>query len=56
LKILKANILVFLAYLTNNKYGKQVDVHGRTYRYVYKKFCHKAMVNEYLDENSWDVK
>jgi len=47
------NLKVFIAFITNNLFGKREDVHGRTYRYVYKKFGHKAMLGEYRDTNTW---
>lgn len=49
------HIRVFFAFLTNNYFGKREDIHGRNYRYVYKKFGHAAMVNDYMDGNSWYV-
>lgn len=51
-----ASLKVLMAYLTNNRGGKQEDVFGRTYRSVYRKFGHAAMLKEYLDENSWLIK
>lgn len=48
-----AHIKVWFAGLTNNYFGKREDVHGRTYKYVYKKFGHKKMVGEYLRGNTW---
>lgn len=49
------NIKIYIAYLTNNRGGKREDVHGRTYRQVYKKFGHKEMLKEYKQGNSWYV-
>ena len=50
------DLIVFFAYLTNNRGGKSVDAFGRSYREVYRKFGHEAMVKEYLKDNSWNVK
>jgi hypothetical protein len=50
-----SHILVLLAYWTNNRHGKREDVHGRSYRSVYRKFGHAAMVREYLDTNTWSI-
>ena len=50
------HLFVFIAYLTNNMLGKSEDVHGRTFRYVYKRFGHRSMVNDYRYGNSWLVK
>jgi hypothetical protein len=50
-----AHFFVFMAYLTNNSGGKRRDVHDRTYRSVYKKFGHSAMVSEYRTDNSWNI-
>ena len=53
----KAHIKVYLAYLTNNRTGKSVDVHGRTYRSVYKQFGHTVMFNDYYHySNTWFIK
>jgi hypothetical protein len=52
---MNVNIKVFIAYLTNNRKGKRIDVNGRDYRYVYKRFGHKCMVNEFKSQNSWRV-
>lgn len=54
--ILIADLKVYLAYKTNNKKGKQEDVHGREYKDVYRKFGHEAMVKEYLNKNTWLIK
>ena len=53
---MKEHIKVFLAFLTNNRGGKQVDVHGRTYRDVYKRFGHGVMLHDYQTINSWVIK
>lgn len=51
-----ANIKVFIAGKTNNRYGrKSFDVHDRSYTYVYKKFGHEMMVDEYLRTNGWGI-
>lgn len=47
------NLIILFAFITNNLFGKRVDLHGRTYRQVYAKFGHKRMLNEYRHENSW---
>jgi len=47
---------VFLAYCLFNTGGKREDVHGRTYRQVYREFGNKAMAGEFLYPNSWNVK
>ena len=46
---------VFLAYMLNNRRGKREDVHGRPYRYVYRKFGNRVMAEEFLYPNSWSV-
>ena len=51
-----ASINVFLAYILGNRRGKQVDVYGRTYKEVYRRFGNKAMTRDYLHGNSWYVK
>lgn len=51
--ILPLKIRVMIAGLTNNFFGKRVDLHDRNYRYVYKKFGHKIMLDEAKNENSW---
>lgn len=53
---MKDHVIILMAYLTNNRRGKQVDVHGRTYRSVYKKFGHQAMLDDYRGYNTWLVK
>lgn len=50
-----SHIKVYFAYLTNNKNGKQKDLHGRLYKNVYKKFGHSKMVDEYIKFNSWSI-
>jgi len=50
-----ASLCVMRAYLTNNRGGKQRDVHGRSYRSVYRKFGKAAMVDDVMDMNSWAV-
>jgi hypothetical protein len=55
-KKLKAHIVVFLAFCTNNKNGKRIDALGRPYKAVYEKYGHKNMYKEYLATNSWMVK
>jgi hypothetical protein len=52
---MKAHAKVFIAYLTNNWSGKSEDVHGRSYVYVYRRFGHREMVKEYLEDNTWGV-
>ena len=52
---MKDSLLVFMAYLTNNIFGKQEDVHGRKYRDVYKQFGHRAMLKDYHNGNTWCV-
>ena len=32
------------------------DAFGRSYRYVWKKYGHKEMVDEYLTDNTWRLK
>ena len=54
--MIRARIRVFIACVTNNKGGKREDVHGRTYRYAYKKFGNEAMAVEYMKTNSWHIK
>ncbi len=49
-------INVFLAYIVNNRRGKRKDVHGRSYRSVYRNFGNRAMAKEFLYPNSWYVK
>jgi hypothetical protein len=49
------HILVFIAFITNNVFGKRKDLNGRQYRYVYKKFGHKAMLRDYHNGNSWRI-
>ncbi len=49
-------INVFLAYVFHNWGGKKRDVHGRSYRYVYRKFGNRAMAKEFVYSNSWWVK
>lgn len=51
-----AVVAVLFAYLTNNKGGKQEDVYGRSYRYVFEKFGFDAMLEDYKHDNSWKVK
>lgn len=53
---LLAGLKVSIAYWTNNNGGKQEDVHGRSYRYVYEKFGRECMRDEYMHENSWLIK
>jgi len=38
------------------KINRRQDVFGKSYRYCYKKYGHKTMMNEYLGENSWKIK
>ncbi len=47
---------VFLAYILNNRRGKKEDVHGRLYRAVYREFGNRVMAEEFLYNNSWNVK
>ena len=47
------DLVIRFAYLTNNRWGKREDVHGRDYRYVYKKFGHQEMLAEYRYGNTW---
>lgn len=47
---------VLRAFFTNNKNGKKLDVHGRNYRDVYKKYGHKVMLYDYLHGNSWCIR
>ena len=49
-----ANIKVYLA-SKGLVWTKPEDVHGRTYKYVYKKFGHKEMLSEYLHGNTWMI-
>lgn len=49
-------INVFLAYILNNHRGKRKDVHGRPYRSVYREFGNRVMAEEFLYDNSWNVK
>lgn len=51
-----ARINVWLAYLCGNRRGKRVDVHGRSYRSVYKKYGNLIMADDFLHGNSWFVK
>ena len=51
-----ARVRVWWAYVTNNKTGKQEDVHGRRYSKVYLRFGNTAMAKEYLTDNSWLIK
>jgi len=37
------------------KIVRRMDVFGKTYRYTYRKYGHKEMVDEYLDTNSWRI-
>lgn len=53
--MITAKINVFLAYLCVNRGGKRVDVHGRKYRDVCKRFGMKAMAEDLLNGNSWYV-
>ena len=54
-KIIKAHILVNIAILTNNCFGNPKDLHGRKYKDVYKEFGYRAMIKEYLTDNSWEL-
>ena len=56
IEVFWARANVWLAYLMNNRRGKQVDVNGRTYRSVYRRFGNNAMAIESLHGNSWNVK
>jgi len=56
MKKIMANIKVFIAFLTNNARGKSEDVYERSYRSVYLRFGHRAMVKDFLEDNSWLVK
>jgi len=49
------NVFIFVAFMTNNIFGKREDVHGRKYRDVYKRFGHRAMLYDYRNGNSWRV-
>ncbi len=51
-----AKINVYLAYLLGNLGGKRVDIHGRKYRDVYKRFGNLTMARDFLQDNSWFVK
>lgn len=51
-----AGINVWLAYCLWNIGGKRKDVHGRTYRQVYRRFGNKTMSDDFLHGNSWNVK
>lgn len=55
MRLIWASLKVRLAYLTGNRRGKRKDVHGRTYRSVYRKFGHLRMLKEYLVRNSWSI-
>lgn len=50
-----ASLKVRWAYITGNRHGRRIDLQGRTYKQVYKKFGHLMMLSEYLKNNSWLV-
>jgi hypothetical protein len=56
LKYLLADFVVMFAAIFNNPFGKRYDVHGRSYKTVYKRFGHGVMVHDYLNANSWNVR
>ena len=37
------------------KIVRREDAFGKTYRYTYYKYGHKAMLDEYLNEDTWNV-
>lgn len=49
-------INVFLAYHLFNIGGKRKDVHGRSYRQVYRAFGNRGMADEFLSTNTWNIK
>ena len=55
LLLLPVTIRVWIAGHLNNPYGKREDVHARTYRYVYKRYGHQRMVEEFKTGNTWHV-
>jgi hypothetical protein len=54
-KIIKAHILVSIAILTNNCFGKTKNLHGKKYKEACKEFGYRAMIKEYLTDNSWEL-
>jgi len=50
------HIKVFLAGKFGIGNGKKMDVHGRTYQSVYKRWGHYFMLEEYRETNSWMIK
>jgi len=57
IKKLKANLRVWYeSWKFKIKITRREDVFGKTYRYCYKKYGHKEMLNEYLNENTWRLK
>jgi len=56
LKYVFADLVVLFAFTFNNPFGKRNDLHGRTYKDVYKRFGHEQMVYDYLYCNSWNVR
>ena len=53
-KYLKANLKVWWeSKKFKIKIVRREDAFGKTYRYCYKKYGHKIMLDEYLNENTW---
>jgi len=53
-KLIKANIRIWWASkVFSIKIVRREDAFGKTYRYCYRKYGHKAMLKEYLTENTW---
>jgi hypothetical protein len=55
LLLLPLTVRVWIAGRFNNPGGRSHDIHGRTYRYVYRKYGHSLMVEEAREGNTWHV-
>jgi len=57
IKLLKAHIKVLhTAFSFRIKIVRLEDAFGKSYKYCWKKYGHKEMLREYLNENTWRLK